>query len=90
MRLLLTGTHKGVAFTAKPAPADFIRFERIFGKPISALGEGRIEWVAWLAWSYLHRNGHTTEPFEIWTENLDDLDDQTEAPVPLAQAPTTT
>lgn len=88
MKLNLTVTHRGVTMPAKPGPADFIRYERMNNVAVpKAMEEGRVTTLAWLAWSYLHRNGHTTETFELWAEGLDDFEAIDDGAGPLAPAP---
>jgi hypothetical protein len=50
---------------------DFIEFERKYDKPgVQALtgqdGQPRIEWLLFLAWASLKRNGTTVADFEEW------------------------
>lgn len=88
MRLTMDITHKGITDRVRPTVGDMVRFERVHGKSIADAGtSGGITSMAWLAWSYCQRNSKTSDPFEKWAEDLDDLEIIGDDAAPLAPAP---
>lgn len=84
MRLTMTITHKGDMFTIRPTVGDMVRYERVHNASLAKAGDdGRITGVAWLAWSYCQRNAKTSDPFEKWVEDLDDLEVVEDGAAPL-------
>lgn len=72
-------------------PIDFMRFEREYGKSIAEFGnELHLEWVLFLAWSALRRQGEPRE-FEAWAETVVEVTpDATEVQTdPLEKPPPT-
>jgi hypothetical protein len=56
-------------------PADLIRFERKYDVGVTQFDAGtlRFEWLAFLAWSVLKRQGDTTVEFDAWIDSLEGL-----------------
>lgn len=53
------------------AAPDLIAFERHFDKPMTVFADSpRVEWMLWLAWTALHRQGKTADAFDPWTEKI--------------------
>lgn len=56
------------------AAPDLIAFERHFDKPMTVFADApRVEWMLWLAWTALSRQGKTGEEFDPWTEKVDGI-----------------
>lgn len=73
----------GVDVTAT-AP-DLIAFERHFDKPFTVFGtEMRLEFILWLAWRSLSRQGKTGLEFDPWMETVESVGlQETTEPPPL-------
>lgn len=61
--------------TVTVGPADLIRFERKFDVGITQFDGAnmRFEWLAFLAWAVLKRQGDTSLDFDSWIDTLDAL-----------------
>ena len=88
MKITISYSHAGVAGEVTTLPADFIKWERITKQKFSDLWQqdGKdvslrigLEDLATLTWAVLGRKGATTEPFEIWLDKLDGIEDFAEA-----------
>lgn len=50
---------------------DLLAFERHFDKPFTVFGtEMRLEYVLWLGWQALNRQGKTALEFDPWIETV--------------------
>jgi hypothetical protein len=87
MKIVIKYVHAGVAGEVTTLPADFIAWERITKSKFSDLWVRAgadvdlrigLEDLAVLIWSVQKRKGEATEPFEIWLDKLDSIDDFTE------------
>jgi|TARA_R110000751_G_scaffold86170_2_gene171636 hypothetical protein len=55
-------------------PGDIVKFERKFDIPVSKLQEEqRYEWLLYLAWLGVKRNG-VTDDYDTWIDQVDELD----------------
>lgn len=56
-------------------PADLIRFERKYDVAVTQFDAGtlRFEWLAFLGWSVLKRQGDTALDFDTWIDSLEEL-----------------
>ena len=56
-------------------PADLIRFERKYDVGVTQFDAGtlRYEWLAYLAWAVLKRQGDTPLDFDAWIDSLEGL-----------------
>lgn len=61
--------------TVKVGPADLIRFERKYDVGVTQFDAGtlRFEWLAFLAWAVLKRQGDTALDFDTWIDSLEGL-----------------
>lgn len=61
--------------TVTVGPADLIRFERKYDVGVTQFDAGtlRFEWLAYLAWAVLKRQGDTTVEFDAWIDSLEAL-----------------
>lgn len=84
MKIVIKYAHAGVAGEVTTLPADFIAWERITKTKFSDLWVKTndsvdlrigLEDLAVLIWSVLKRKGEASEPFEIWLDKLDSIDD---------------
>lgn len=68
-------TTKDGTKNVKVGPADLIRFERKYNVGITQFDAGtlRFEWLAYLAWAVLKREGETALDFDNWIDTLDGL-----------------
>lgn len=76
----------------KVSAPDLIAFERTYDKPTSAVAEGRLEYLWWVAWHSAHRTKQTELPFDEWIGTIDEIsdDDAKEREiVPLESTPLT-
>lgn len=59
---------------------DYIALERTYDVSAAELGaKMRVEWLAYLAWNRLRKQGDTTLPFEAWLDtdpNIEIVDDE--------------
>ena len=87
MKITISYVHGGVAGEVTTLPADFIKWERITKQKFSDLWkqDGKdvslrigLEDLATLTWAVLARKNVTNEPFEIWLDNLDSIEDFSE------------
>lgn len=54
---------------------DLVAFERNFDTSMTVFGSNpRIEYVLWIAWHTLKRNGKTSDEFEKWMESVDSVE----------------
>jgi hypothetical protein len=70
---------------------DLIAFERNFDKPFTVFAENlRLEYLVWLAWQTLKRQGKTSLEFDPWIETVGGIAlGEAVDPVPLeSKAPT--
>jgi len=70
---------------------DLIAFERHFDKPFTVFADNlRLEYLVWLAWQTLKRQGKTALEFDPWVETVGGISlGEAVDPVPLeSQAPT--
>ena len=93
MRIALEVRYEdGAAVKVTAAAPDLIAFERHFDKPMAVFASDvRIEWLLWLAWTTLKRQGKTGLEFDPWTATVSEIvfGDQEEATVPPLEEPTT-
>ena len=78
----------GTSWTVKPSIGTFIKFERQFKLPISALSNGALalEHMVWLAWEQARHEGKPVPAFDQFIEqvgNLEMANDET----PLVDTP---
>lgn len=71
---------------------DIVAFERQYDIPFSAFtaGEARLEWIYYLAWSPLHRQGREEASFDAFMDLVDEVEeveDEAPAVVPFERAP---
>lgn len=67
-------TDKG-SFTTRCLAVDFIAFEEYFDKPVTALEQGRITHLYWLAWTASTREGKVGEPdFKAWAATVTSIE----------------
>ncbi len=61
--------------TVTVGPADLIRFERKYDVGVTQFDAGnlRFEWLAFLAWAVLKRQGDTPLDFDTWIDTLEGL-----------------
>lgn len=61
--------------TVTVGPADLIRFERKYDVGVTQFDAGtlRFEWLAFLAWAVLKRQGDTALDFDTWIDSLEEL-----------------
>lgn len=64
---------------------DLIAFERHFDKPFTVFGtEMRLEFILWLAWHSINRQGKTNMDFDAWLETVESVGlQETTEPPPL-------
>jgi hypothetical protein len=64
---------------------DLLAFERHFDKPFTVFGtDMRLEYVLWLAWRSLNRQGKTSLEFDPWIETVANVGlGESEEPPPL-------
>ena len=70
---------------------DLIAFERNFDKPFTVFADSlRLEYLVWLAWHTLKRQGKTSLEFDPWVDTVGGISlGEAVDPVPLeSQAPT--
>lgn len=73
---------------ATALPRDFVAFERQYGKSIAAFGEQtQMEWVFYLAWSPLHRNGQEPADFDGFLDIVEDVQPVADEETPAAADP---
>lgn len=64
-------------------PKDIVAFERQYGESIVAFTDERnpprFEWIAYLAWSPLHRQGREPRAFDEFLDVVDDIEEIDEA-----------
>lgn len=84
MQMLFTVTYddgKKVESVAKPK--DIVAFERQYGKSMASFGDASnpppMEWVYYLAWSPLHRQGREPRAFDEFLDAVADVEPK-EAP----------
>jgi hypothetical protein len=83
--IIITDT-AGVKTDAKLLPIDRVMFERHFGKSVGAVAkEEREEFLLWLAWHALKRQGTTTAEFDAWLVSVADYDTEADEMPPLDQ-----
>jgi hypothetical protein len=66
----------GAPMLAVPTAADVIRFERTYDTPASRAFDGsemRLEWLAFIAFSALLREGKAHGDFEAWFGGLENV-----------------
>ena len=71
-------------------PADIVKFEQRFATSFLELGRGtRAEWIFFLAWSPLNRDGSEPRSFEDFLGVVTDVeaDEQAEEAAPFEPAP---
>ena len=61
--------------TVTVGPADLIRFERKYDVAVTQFDAGtlRFEWLAFLGWSVLKRQGDTALDFDAWIDSIEEL-----------------
>lgn len=81
-----TGTN-----VVKCLAVDFIAFEEHFDKPVSALEQGRITHLYWLAWAALTRTGKTDADFKAWAATVQSIEqvDEDDSIPPLGSSQST-
>jgi len=62
---------------------DLIAFERHFDKPMSVIGQGRIEYLWWVTWHACTRLSHTTLVFDDWIATVAEIGDDKAADAEL-------
>lgn len=80
----------GKVVEAVAKPKDIVAFERQYDLAFAAFAEdARFEWLCYLAWSPLHRQGRETRPFDEFMDDLEDVEDVEDEtpPVPFESAP---
>lgn len=64
---------------------DLVAFERQYGVSVAAFADqadpARIEWIYYLAWSPLHRQGREPRAFDEFLDDVDDIEEQEAEPV---------
>lgn len=71
---------------------DFVAFERQYGQSMSAFGDetkaAPLEWLFYLAWSPLHRQGRESRAFDEFLNDVEDIEPvEDEGTVPFEKAP---
>ena len=66
----------GTSWTVKPSIGTFLKFERQFKLPISALSNGSLalEHLVWLAWEKARHEGKTVPLFDKFIEQVGNLE----------------
>ena len=66
----------GDSWTVKPSIGTFVKFERHFKLPISALSNGALalEHLVWLAWEQARHEGKSVPPFDQFIEQVENLE----------------
>lgn len=71
-------------------PKDIVAFERQYGQSIASLDldNCHMEWLYYLAWSPLHRQGRDTQAFDAFLDSVDEISakEEEEAPAPFLPA----
>lgn len=66
-------------------PKDIVAFERQYKQSMAALGDEKnpppMEWLYYLAWSPLHRQGRETRAFDEFLDFVDSVDSVEDEPV---------
>jgi hypothetical protein len=79
MKLQIEYTHSGTTATVVTLPADIIKWERYTNQKLTDLwkdDEMRIGAgdISVMIWAVLSRKQLTNEPFDIWVDNLESFD----------------
>lgn len=61
----------GETVTVRIAPRDILEFERKYNVSISALADGKYEYICYLGWQASKRTGSNPKPFESWVDTLE-------------------
>ena len=66
----------GTEWAVKPSIGTFVKFERHFKLPISALSNGALalEHMVWLAWEQARHEGKSVPPFDQFIEQIEHLE----------------
>ncbi len=78
----VTVSVNGVEKSAPLKPIVHLDFERQFkvGYLMAVRDPDKVEYLYWLAWDALKRDGQVVKPFDDWVAELDDLPTFTAAP----------
>jgi hypothetical protein len=74
-------------------PKDIVAFERQYGQSMAAFGDSSnpppMEWLFYLAWSPLHRQGREPRAFDEFMDDVEDITpiEDAEPAVPFVTAP---
>lgn len=90
MKITMSVTRHGTPQTVTIAPVDIVAFERAFGigfgKAFGNAEEMRLEHQLWMAWSASKRTGSTTESFDAWMAEVEEIGQEADA-TPLDGTP---
>lgn len=71
-----------------PAPVDLVKFERKFNMAAAAIEDDpRVEYLMFLAWASLRRQGKVTDDFDAFLESLADIDSEDDSLTPPPPPP---
>lgn len=66
-----------------PAPVDLVKFERKYEMAASAIeADPRVEYMMFLAWAGLTRTGKEARKFDDFLEDLAEIGEATDPPLP--------
>lgn len=85
-KVIITSTD-GQSHAAAILPIDRVMFERQFGRGVGAIAkEEREEYLLWVSWHALKRQGVTAADFDAWLATIADYDTEAEDVPPSAPA----
>jgi hypothetical protein len=87
MSKVIITTTEGTTQTATILPIDRVMFERHFGKSVGAIAkEERLEFMLWISWHAIKRQGGTALEFDGWLTSVADYDSEADDLPPLDPA----